>query len=63
LVAQTLEQFVFDPKLKSTGNWGRILRNTYLEEGGVPGEHDPDAVLRVSNRLHNALCERYLKTS
>jgi hypothetical protein len=63
LVAQTLEQFVFDPKLKSTGNWGRILRDAYREEGGVPGEHDPDAVLRVSNRLHNALCERYLKIS
>jgi|FLYN01.1.fsa_nt_gi hypothetical protein len=61
LTAQTIEQFVFDPKLKSTGNWGQILRNAYLEEGGVPGAHDPDAVLRVSNRLHNALCERYLK--
>jgi hypothetical protein len=63
LTAQTLEQFVFDPKLKSTGNWGRILHNAYVEEGGVPGTHDPDAVLRVSNRLHDALCERYLATS
>jgi hypothetical protein len=63
LTAQTLEQFVFDPKLKSTGNWGRILLNTFVEEGGVPGAHDPDAVLRVSNRLHTALCDRYLATS
>lgn len=63
LVAQTVEQFVFDPKLKSTGNWGRILRNAFIEEGGVPGTHNPDAVLHVSNRLHDALCERYLKTS
>ena len=63
LTAQTLEQFVFDPKLKSTGNWGRILRDTFIEEGGTPGEHNPDAVLRVSNRLHNALVERYLKNS
>ncbi len=63
LTAQTLEQFVFDPKLKSTGNWGRILRDTFVEEGGTPGEHNPDAVLRVSNRLHDALVERYLKSS
>ncbi len=63
LTAQTIEQFVADPKLKSTGNWGHILRNAFIEEGGVPGTHNPDAVLRVSNRVHNALCERYLTTS
>jgi hypothetical protein len=59
--AQTIEQFVYDPKLKSTGNWGQILRNAFVEAGGVPGTHNPAAVLQVSNRLHDALCERYLK--
>lgn len=59
--AQTVEQFVSDPKLRSTGNWGRILRDTFIEEGGTPGAHNPDAVMRVVNRIHDALCARYLE--
>lgn len=59
-VAQTVEQFIADPKLRSTGNWGRILRNTFEEEGGIPGEHHPEAVLRVVRRIHEALRTRYL---
>ncbi len=58
--AQTVEQFVSDPKLRSTGNWGRILRNAFVEEGGAPGDHNPDAVMRVVNRIHDALRARYL---
>ncbi len=61
-VAETVEQYVLEPKLRSTGNWGQILRNTYQEEGGVIGDHCPDAVLRVTNRLHQALHARYLGT-
>ncbi len=63
LSAQTPEEFIIDPKLRSTGNWGLILRNAYLEEGGVLGEHHPDAVLRVVNRVHDALIARYLQTT
>lgn len=58
--AQTVEQYIYDYKLRSTGNWGRILINTYQEEGGVVGENNPEAVLRVTNRIHQALCKRYM---
>lgn len=59
--AQTVEQYINDPKLRSTGNWGRILRNSFIEEGGSPGTPNPDAVLRVVTRMHTALRARYLK--
>ncbi len=58
--AQTITQYINDVKLRSTGNWGRILRDAYLEAGGVLGEHHPDAVLSVVNQVHNAMCNRYL---
>jgi hypothetical protein len=59
LVATTVEHFITDPARRSTGNWGKILRDAFIEEGGTPGEHNPEAVLRVANRVHDALCERY----
>ena len=59
--AQTIEQYIYDHRLRSTGNWGRILQNGFVEEGGVPGTHNPDAVLKVVNRVHNALRKRYLQ--
>lgn len=59
--AQTVEQYISDPKLRSTGNWGRILRNAFIEEGGTPGDQNPDAVRRVVNRMHAALRSRYLQ--
>jgi hypothetical protein len=58
--AVTVDDFINNPKLRSTGNWGRILRDTYLEAGGVLGEHHPDAVLNVVNQVHDAMCKRYL---
>ncbi len=58
--AQTVEQYIYDYKLRSTGNWGQILRNGFIEEGGVPGTSNPEAVLKVVNRVHNALKMRYL---
>jgi hypothetical protein len=60
--AQTVEQYINDPKLRSTGNWGRILRNAFSEEGGTPGSSNPQAVLRVVTRMHNALRARYLQS-
>ncbi len=59
--AQTVEEYIADPRLRSTGNWGEILRNAFIEEGGTPGDHNPDAVLRVTNRVHKALVQRYLQ--
>lgn len=59
--AQTVEQYINDPKLRSTGNWGRILRNAFIEEGGSPGTSNPEAVLRVITRMHGALRARYLQ--
>ncbi len=61
--AETVEQYICDPMLRSTGNWGQILLNSFMEEGGVPGTHNPDAILRVANRIHDALTQRYLSSS
>lgn len=61
-VAETVEQYIHDYKLRSTGNWGLILRNTFIEEGGTPGTNDPEAVLRVVNRVHRAIRARYLQS-
>jgi hypothetical protein len=61
--AQTIHQFVADQKLKSTGNWGRILRNAFIEAGGVPGEHNPEVVMKVVRQIHDALRQRYLQTN
>ncbi len=58
--AQTIRQFIIDPKLRSTGNWGRIMRDAYVEAGGVVGQHCPEAVQQVVNEIHDALHERYL---
>jgi hypothetical protein len=58
--AQTIEQFVSDPKLRSTGNWGQILRDAFVAAGGTPGSHNPDAVLSVVNDIHDAMKSRYL---
>lgn len=58
--AQTIEQYVSDPKLRSTGNWGQILRNAFVEAGGTPGAHEPDIVLDVVNQIHEAMKSRYL---
>jgi hypothetical protein len=59
--AQTVAQYISDPKLRSTGNWGRILRDAFVEAGGVPGQHCPDAVLAVVRQTHEALARRYLQ--
>jgi hypothetical protein len=58
--ATTITQYINNPKLRSTGNWGRILRDAYLEAGGTLGDHCPDAVLDVVNQVHEAMCQRYL---
>jgi hypothetical protein len=47
--AKTVEQYITDPKLRSTGNWGRILRNAFVRRGARRTQ--PDAVLRVVNRI------------
>lgn len=59
--AQTIAHFISDPKRRSTGNWGRILRNAFIEAGGTPGSHNPDAVLAVVNQIHDAMKARYLQ--
>ena len=58
--AQTIEQYVSDPKLRSTGNWGQILRDAFIDAGGAPGAHNPDAALSVVNDIHEAMKSRYL---
>lgn len=58
-VAETPEEYIADPTRRSTGNWGKILRDTFIAEGGTPGEHNPEAVLKVANRVHEALVKRY----
>lgn len=58
--AQTIKDFISHPKLKSTGNWGRILKNRFIELGGSPGEHRPELVLDIVREIHDALRLRYL---
>ena len=60
--ATTISQYIADAKLRSTGNWGRILRDAYVEAGGVLGAHHPDAVLSVVNQVHDAMAQRYLNS-
>jgi hypothetical protein len=60
--AQTIKQFIADPKLKSTGNWGQILKNAFIELGGSPGEHRADLVLNITHQMHDALRLRYLES-
>ncbi|MBE0689030.1 MAG: hypothetical protein IH587_02765 [Anaerolineae bacterium] len=59
--AQTIDDYICDPKKRSTGNWGLILRNAFIEAGGVPGAHDPNAVLTVTREIHEALRRRYVE--
>jgi hypothetical protein len=59
--AQSIHEYILDPKLRSTGNWGRILRNAFIEAGGSPGEHNPELVLRVVNEVHQAMRTRFLE--
>lgn len=58
-IARTIEQFIYDPKMRSTGNWGQILKDAYFEAGGTLGDHCPDAVLAVVNRVHEAMMLRH----
>ncbi len=58
-VASTPEEYIADPARRSTGNWGKILRDAFIDEGGTPGDHNPEAVLKVANRVHEALIQRY----
>ncbi len=60
--AQTVKQFIADPKLRSTGNWGQILKNAFIELGGSPGEHRPDLVLKIVHQMHDALRMRYIES-
>lgn len=57
--AQTIHHYICDSKRRSTGNWGMILKNAFIEAGGVPGSHCPDAVLNVVRQINSALQERY----
>jgi hypothetical protein len=59
--AETIAQYIYDPKLRSTGNWGRILRNAFIARGGVPGDHNPEAVLAVVNEINEAMRVRWLQ--
>jgi hypothetical protein len=58
-VATSPEEYIADPTRRSTGNWGKILRDAFIAEGGTPGEHNPELVLKVVNRVHEALVKRY----
>lgn len=60
--AQTIGEFISHPKLKSTGNWGLILRNRFIELGGAPGDHRPDLVMQIVREIHAALRARYLES-
>ena len=60
--ARTIKQYINDPKLRSTGNWGRILRDAFIEAGGVPGQHCPDIVLDIVRQINEATADRWLNS-
>jgi hypothetical protein len=57
--AKTIEDYVNHPTRRGTGNWGRILRDAYLEVGGTLGVKNQEAVRKVVEQLHKALMRRY----
>ncbi len=57
--AATIDDFINHPTRRGTGNWGRILRDAYVEAGGVLGKKDNVAVGKVVQQLHQALQHRY----
>jgi hypothetical protein len=57
--AASIDDFINHPTRRGTGNWGLILRNTYVEAGGTVGAKDPQAVQKVVAGLHQALVKRY----
>jgi hypothetical protein len=58
--AETIDDYINHPTRNGTGNWGRILRNAFLEAGGTLGEKNPTAVHKVMIQLNDALVRRYI---
>ena len=58
--ARTISDYINDPKLRSTGNWGRILRDAFVEAGGVPGQHCPEIVMDIVTQINDAVTARWL---
>jgi hypothetical protein len=59
--ALTIDDYINHPTRRGTGNWGRILRNAFLEAGGTLGVKDNESVLKVVEQLHLALQRRYVE--
>jgi hypothetical protein len=57
--ANTIDDFINHPTRRATGNWGRLLRDAYLDAGGTLGAKNPEAVLAVVRQIHQALLRRY----
>ena len=57
--ATGIDDYVNHPTRRGTGNWGQILRNAFIEAGGLPGTKAPQSVQRVVEELHRAMVKRY----
>ena len=57
--AATIDDFINHPTRRGTGNWGRILRDAYVEAGGTLGAKSNLAVIKVVEQIHSALQRRY----
>ncbi len=57
--ANTIDDYINHPTRRGTGNWGRLLRDAYLDAGGTLGGRNPQAVHAVIKQLHTALLRRY----
>jgi hypothetical protein len=57
--AYTIDDYINHQTRRGTGNWGKILRDTYVEAGGTIGAKNQQAVNRVVHLLHDALIKRY----
>ncbi len=59
--AHTIAEFLSEGPRAGKGNWGQLLRQSYVEAGGVVGKKCPDAVTAVVRQVHQALVERYAR--
>jgi hypothetical protein len=58
--AETIDDYLNHPTRRGTGNWGKLLRNSFEDVGGTVGSKQPEQVQKVMLQLNDALIQRYM---
>jgi hypothetical protein len=58
--AETIDDYLNHPTRRGTGNWGKLLRNSFEDVGGTVGSKQPEQVQKVMLQLNDALIHRYM---